>query len=118
MGNRLDVIDERIKASKLYDYYGSLLNENQKELCNHYLFDDLSLSEISENAGISRQGVHDKVKRSIKQMETYEERLSLIAKTEKIEELLEEIRIKLEKEKSSPFVKFLDEKLRELDCLL
>ena len=50
--------------SMLYDYYGELLTEKQKELFDLYYNEDLSLAEIAEHAGISRQGVRDAIVRS------------------------------------------------------
>lgn len=85
MEKKSDIVDERVRASLLFDYYGELLNENQRVLCSRYLLDDLSFSEIADDAGISRQGVHDKVKRSIRQMEVFEENLKLIQKKVLIE---------------------------------
>ena len=48
----------------LYDFYGELLTDRQKEFFDYYYNDDLSLSEIAENAGISRQGVRDVIVRA------------------------------------------------------
>ena len=69
MDKNIDVLEERIRVARLLDYYGDLLKDSRKRLCEAYISDDLSLSEIAEEVGISRQGVHDHLKRSIKQLE-------------------------------------------------
>ena len=56
-------MNEILKQALLYDFYGELLNEHQKEIYEQFVLEDLSLSEIAQGAGISRQGVHDLVKR-------------------------------------------------------
>lgn len=71
-------MDEILKQSLLYDFYGELLTEHQKEIYEQFIVDDLSLSEIAKDAGISRQGVHDLIKRCNKILEEYEEKLHLV----------------------------------------
>jgi len=61
----------------LLDFYGNLLTDNMRETLDMYLNDDLSLSEIADMEGISRQGVHDKVKRAMNQLHGYEDKLGL-----------------------------------------
>lgn len=118
MEKRNDIVDVRLRASLLYDYYGSLLNENQRELCSRYLLDDLSLSEIADHAGISRQGVHDKIKRSVKQMEAYEDKIGLIKLGETIEASLFEMKRALEKSEEPTLKKVIGEKIDFLLDLL
>ena len=86
-----------LEQALLYDFYGELLTNHQKEIYEQFVLDDLSLSEIAESAGISRQGVHDLVKRCNKILEGYESKLHLVekflsvkAKVQKMNELLEE----------------------------
>ena len=67
-------------ASLLYDFYGELLDENKKEIMNLYHEDNLSLAEIAEDLGQSRQGVHYTLKKAEKSLEKYEERLGLVRK--------------------------------------
>ena len=62
------------------DFYGELLNEHQRRIYEDFVFNDLSLGEIANEEGISRQGVHDMIKRCTKALEGYEEKLHLIAK--------------------------------------
>jgi predicted DNA-binding protein YlxM (UPF0122 family) len=66
--------------SLLYDFYGELLPERQKTVFGAYYDEDLSLGEIAESAGISRQGVHDALRKAKAALIRYEETLGLIAK--------------------------------------
>lgn len=63
--------------SLLLDFYGPMLTEKQKRIVEYYYDDDLSLSEIAENEGITRQGVRDFVKRAEGQLLEMEEKLGL-----------------------------------------
>ena len=58
-----------VEQSLLYDFYGELLNEHQKKIYEDVVFNDMSPSEIAREEGISRQGVHDLVKRTIYECE-------------------------------------------------
>ena len=85
-----------LEQALLYDFYGELLTAHQKEIYEQVVHDDLSLSEIAETAGISRQGVHDLVKRCHKTLEGYEAKLHLVerflaikARVNEINELLD-----------------------------
>ena len=87
-----------LEQSLLYDFYGELLTNHQKEVYEQFVLEDLSLSEIAESAGISRQGVHDMVKRCNKTLEGYEAKLHLVEKfltirdkVQKMNELLENL---------------------------
>ena len=76
----------------LYDFYGELLNEHQKHIYEDYVLNDLSLAEIAQENGISRQGVHDLIKRCDKTFESYESKLHLVEKFENTKELVREIK--------------------------
>mgnify|MGYP002234700702 CR=1 FL=1 len=65
-------MNEILEQALLYDFYGELLTSHQKEIYEQFVLEDLSLSEIAEDAGISRQGVHDLIKRCNKTLEGYE----------------------------------------------
>lgn len=69
-------MDELLKQALLYDFYGELLTDHQKEIYEQFILEDLSLGEIARDAGISRQGVHDLVKRCDRTLQEYEEKLS------------------------------------------
>jgi len=62
----------------LYDFYGELLTDHQRKVYEDAVYHDMSLSEIAEGIGISRQGVHDLIKRCDKALTEYEEKLHLL----------------------------------------
>ncbi len=66
---------ERLKYLRLWDIYGSLLTETQREFCELYYLCDLSLSEIAEEKGVTKQSVSDTLKKSREILEHYEEKL-------------------------------------------
>lgn len=73
-------MDKNIEIGMLLDFYGQLLTDRQQEILNLYFENDLSLAEISEDLGITRQGVHDNIKRAEKSLYEYEERLGIVNK--------------------------------------
>ncbi len=73
-------MEEIVKQALLYDFYGELLTEHQKSIYEDYALNNLSLSEIARERGISRQGVHDLMKRCNKILDDYEYRLHLVEK--------------------------------------
>ena len=85
-------MDNILKQSLLYDFYGELLTEHQKEVYEQFVLEDLSRSEIAQSAGISRQGVHDMVKRCQKTLEGYEGKLHLVEKFLIMKEQVREIK--------------------------
>ena len=77
---------------RLLDIYGMALSARCRDVLEYYYADDLSLAEISENTGITRQGVHDMVKRTREALLAYEEKLGLVRKFLLIRERAEAIR--------------------------
>ena len=73
-------MEKFVEQTLLYDFYGELLNEHQKSIYRGAVFNDLSLSEIADEYGISRQGVHDLIKRVNNTLNGYEEKLHLVSK--------------------------------------
>ncbi|MEF9917470.1 MAG: DNA-binding protein [Lachnospiraceae bacterium] len=73
-------MNEILEQALLYDFYGELLTNHQKNIYEQFIQEDLSLSEIGVNEGISRQGVHDLIKRCNKILEEYEAKLHLVEK--------------------------------------
>jgi len=73
-----DKTSKNIKVSMLLDFYGQLLTGKALEIMELYYNEDISFSEISENLGITRQAVHDTVKRSVAALENYESKLMLV----------------------------------------
>lgn len=66
------------EISLLYDFYGELLTQGQREILQMYYFEDLSLAEISQARGASRSAAYDLIKRSEQKLRDYEEKLHLI----------------------------------------
>lgn len=74
------MLEDTTRVNLLYDFYGNLLTDKQRECLELYYQHDLSLAEIADDNGISRQGVHDLLKRAVKTLEKAEKRLSLVAR--------------------------------------
>lgn len=89
-------MDEILKQTLLYDFYGELLTRHQKEIYEQVVLEDFSVSEIAKEAGISRQGVHDMIKRCNKSLEDYEEKLHLVEKFMSVKQKVHEIDLLLE----------------------
>lgn len=100
-------IKEKMKINSLYDIYGGLLTEKQREYFEYYYLKDYSLSEISELLGVSRNAVHMQLKNAVHYLENYENKLNILKNKERIKRLishienetmtLEEIKSELEK---------------------
>ena len=75
----------------LYDYYSELLSDIQKKYFEEYYFDNLSLSEISENDGKSRNAIHKSIKSSCNKLYEYEEKLKLCEKRKKLDIVIDRI---------------------------
>lgn len=84
-------MEKKVMQAYLYDFYGELLTEHQRSIYEDFVLNDLSLGEIAEEQGISRQGVHDLVKRCDKLLTGYEEKLHLLERFQKIRDKIEEI---------------------------
>ncbi len=84
-------MDKLARQALLYDFYGELLTEHQRSVYEDVVLNDYSLSEVAQEEGISRQGVHDLVKRSTRILEGYEEKLHLVEKFVTIRDDIHEI---------------------------
>ena len=84
-------IDDITQASLLYDFYGQLLPKRQRQVTELYHEENLSLSEIAEEFGISRQGVHDALKNGEKALNEYEEKLGLVEKFQRSSDAVKRI---------------------------
>lgn len=73
-------MEEILRQALLYDFYGELLTGHQKRVYEDVVLNDCSFSEVAENLGISRQGVHDMIKRCNRLLAGYEEKLHLVEK--------------------------------------
>ncbi len=93
-------MEKIVEQGLLYDFYGELLTEHQKNIYEDFVYHDLSLSEIASEYNISRQGVHDLIRRCDHTLQEYEEKLHLIGKFIRIREKVESIH-KLAEEQTS-----------------
>ena len=82
---------KNLEISLLLDFYGEMLTEKQREVVEMYYDHDLSLAEIAQHSGITRQGVRDSIKRAESQLLEYEEKLGLFRKFHAISAGLDEI---------------------------
>ena len=85
------MFEKNLRLAMLFDLYGELLTDTQKTMFDLYYNDDLSLAEISENTGITRQGVRDSIKRAEGTLLEMEERLGLARKFRVYRQKLEQI---------------------------
>ena len=109
-------LEERVYLSMLYDFYGALLKENNRRIFEAYIQEDYSISEIAEEMEISRQAVHDAVKRITKHLRGYEEKLGLLERFElqrnemkRLHECLQEMNISEEDPKGKEIFQILSE---------
>ena len=84
-------MEEKVKISILLEIYGKLLTQKQNEFMDYYYNEDLSLSEIAENEGITRQAVMRILQKSAKKLEQFEEKLQFMKKEKEIKEQIEKI---------------------------
>ena len=109
------VFEKNMRISYLLDFYGEVLDEHTRTVMDTYYNDDLSLSEVATEVGISRQGVRHVIKKGEEQLLFLEERLGLAEQNEQLQsvaQLLEEIRCKLASDNNTSdasLVKRLDE---------
>lgn len=81
-------MEKEILLSSLFDYYGCLLTEKQQMYFKDYYFDNLTLSEMSENYNISRNAIHKSIKEVEDKLLYYEEKLNLYDKSLKIKDVI------------------------------
>lgn len=92
-------MEKLIERGLLYDSYGGLLSEKNKRIYEACVVYDMSLKEIAEENGVSRQAVSDTLNRTDEKLRKYEQELGLIKKTMVIEKCLDEMRKTLDEEK-------------------
>ena len=92
-------MEKIVEIAVLFDYYGKLLSDKQYNVIDQHCNEDLSLKEIAELNGISKQGISDILSRAEKKLRFYEAELKLISKFDKINSSLKEINLLIEKSK-------------------
>ncbi|MBR5467690.1 MAG: YlxM family DNA-binding protein [Firmicutes bacterium] len=85
-------MDDILQATLLFDFYGELLTEKQKNIFSMYHLEDLTLSEIGEEQGISRQAVRDQLKRTENILIEYEKKLKLVEKFQEHQNAIKKIK--------------------------
>ena len=85
-------MEKIVEQTLLYDFYGELLTAHQREVYEDVVLGDLGYSEAAEEYGVSRQGIHDLVKRVDRQLREYEEKLHLVDRFLKIQKEVTQIR--------------------------
>ena len=108
------VTNQTFRMTMLFDFYGDLLTERQKEFYELYYDEDLSLSEIAENYGISRQGVRDVIVRAENYMTEIEDKTGLIKRFMQLQPHVEKITDAAEQIKQLNFRRYEDRQLEEL----
>ncbi len=83
-------MDKTVYYCKLYDYYGELLTDKQREIFEDYYFENLTLQEIADNNEISKNAVHKTVSAIIKKLENYEHILQIDMKLNKLKEIVKD----------------------------
>ena len=110
----LPVKKQTFRMTMLFDFYGELLTDRQKEFYDLYYNEDLSLSEIAENYGISRQGVRDVIVRAENYMTEIEDKTGLIKRFMQLQPHVEKITDAAEQIKQLNFRRYEDRQLEEL----
>ncbi len=85
-------MEKIVEQGLLYDFYGELLTEHQKQIYEAAVYNDMSLTEIADEHGISKQGVHDLIKRCTRSLQEYEDKLHMIRRFEAIKTQAERLR--------------------------
>ncbi|MCI8354283.1 MAG: DNA-binding protein [Lachnospiraceae bacterium] len=94
-------MEKIVERSLLYDFYGELLTDHQKMIYEDAVFEDMSLGEIAQEYGISRQGVHDLIRRCDNSLLEYENKLHLIQRFLTVKDRIKEIDLLTENEELS-----------------
>ena len=102
-------MEKIVKVAQLYDIYGQLLNEKQRDVINCYYNEDLSLQEIADNDGKSKQAISDMINRSVDKLFEFENELSLLKSKTELKASLFEIRELIESSNNKEAIQKLTE---------
>lgn len=106
--------NQAYRMTMLYDFYGDLLTDRQREFYDLYYNEDLSLAEIAENYGITRQGVRDIIVRAENTLMEVEEKTGLILRYRKMQDAIADVQETLNEINALNETKFQDDKLEQL----
>ncbi len=109
-----DKTNDCVNISVMLDFYGQMLTEKSLRITELYYNEDMSLSEISENYNITRQAVHDKLKRSVGALKEYEAKLQLVKRFNEQRRTVEEVLEDLEEKNTSAAKKKLQNLISSL----
>ncbi|MCG7342842.1 putative DNA-binding protein [Sporosarcina sp. ACRSL] len=108
------MLEKTTRVNFLYDFYQTLLTDKQRVYMQLYYLDDLSLGEIAEEYGVSRQAVYDNVRRTEAMLEDYENKLKLFSKFRKRMEIIDQLeRLVLDNDEASEEVRMLLNALKD-----
>ncbi|WKY48830.1 putative DNA-binding protein [Eubacteriaceae bacterium ES3] len=88
-------MEKKVEEQYLFDFYGELLTDKQKQILEYYYYEDFSLAEIAEVMSVTRQGIFDVIKRTKSMMETYEKKLGLVRRFLKSQKIINEIQAEI-----------------------
>lgn len=107
-------MEKIVKVAQLFDIYGSLLNEKQKDVINCYYNEDLSLQEIADNNNKSKQAISEMITRSVDKLFEFEDELSLLKKKEELKDALMSIRELMESSNYEQAILKLNEQIENI----
>lgn len=107
-----DEVGRKIELAWLTAFYGGLLTDKQRQVLTLHCEEDLSLAEIAQEAGVSRQGVHDMLTRAAERLFDMEEKLGMAARFRRMEEGLEACRALLQEKRYDEAVGVIDTLIR------
>ena len=113
-------MEKIVEQGLLYDFYGELLTEHQRQVYEDMVVNDLSFAEIAQDQGISRQGVHDLIRRCDRILEKYEEKLRLVEKfqrTRRLADRIEQLLDEYEKKSDKTLLEEARKAAREIEAL-
>ena len=103
-----DMMEKIVKIAQLYDMYGPLLNDKQRDVINCYYNEDLSLQEIADSDGKSKQAISDMINRSVDKLFEFENELSLLKSKTELKASLFEIRELIESSNNKEAIEMLN----------
>lgn len=107
-------MEKIVKVAELYDIYGPLLNEKQRDVINCYYNEDLSLQEIAENNKKSKQAISDMMTRTVDKLFEFEDELSLLEKKDELKDALTSIRELMENSKNKEAIEKITETIERI----
>lgn len=111
-------MEKIVQQTLLFDFYGELLTEHQQRIYEDVVCNDMSCSEVAAGQGVSRQGVHDLIKRCNKQLEEYESKLHLVEKFLDVQTKVQNMRLEVQRAAETGEMPDVQEILRISDEIL